>query len=94
MEEAVAVEVPSSTPKPRKTVLTPPEKLVPKEGDYAITPKGKGLKVAFVRKYGMYKVELSEGGVLPVALDGMWTNEKLTKAAIDAYLRGYWKGRS
>ena len=84
----------SSTPKPRKTVLTPPGKPTPKDGDTAVTPRGKGLKVVFVKRYGMYGVELSEGGVLPPELAGQWTVEKGAEAAIEKYLRGYWKGRS
>ena len=91
--EVVSEEV-SSTPETRKTVLTPPGKPTPKEGDIAVTPKGKGLKVTFDKKYGMYQVVFSEGGVLPPELDGKWTVEKGAEAAIERYLRGYWKGRS
>jgi len=44
--------------------------------------------------YGLYTIEIVEGGVLPKELSGKWTEEKRAKEAVERYLEIYWKNRT
>ena len=78
----------------KKVTLIPPGKPEIKEGMEAVTPRGKDIKIAFDKRYGMYKIVFPDGGALPKELSGRWTEEARALTAIEVYLANYWKNRT
>lgn len=77
--------------KPRKQVLTPPDKPIVKEDSF-VTPRGANIDIRFTNT-GLYYVVFTDGGVLPSELSGKWTDRTLAEEAVKKYLDKYWKGR-
>jgi hypothetical protein len=79
--------------KPRKRVLTPPEKPQPKDEDSFVTPRGMDIEIRQDKIYGLYYIVFTGGGPLPRELQGKFTERSRAEFVIESYLANYWKGR-
>jgi len=50
------------------------------------TPNGKNLKIIKVANTSMFGIRFHEGGELPAALQGMWTDVNLAQKEVKKYI--------